>query len=165
MAEAKLSELRIDEQTWSAGTSERRREWRLAIAEVVEEGVFAVDGARGALRARVALEPPGVVWTVESGDGTVARGELSVDELRPHMTEYMQICEEMGKIGVGANSPKLEALDIAKRLTHDEAGETVRALLRVMQPDHPTARRIFTLLVTLFYDTTKLAAPPHPVRS
>jgi uncharacterized protein (UPF0262 family) len=77
----------------------------------------------------------------------------------------MQVCVEMGKLGEGAASPKLEALDIAKRLVHDEAGETMRALLRTVRPDHATARRLFTLIVTLLYDTTRLAAPPHPVRS
>src|SRR5205823_14132365 len=87
--------------------------------------------------------------------------ELPIRDLKPLMDEYMQICAEMSKLGVGANSPRLEALDIAKRITHDEAGETLRATMRALRPDHGTARRLFTLLVTLYHDTTKLAAPAH----
>jgi uncharacterized protein (UPF0262 family) len=64
----------------------------------------------------------------------------------------------MAKLGVSANSPRLEALDIAKRITHDEAGETVLTLLGALKPDHGTARRFFTLLVTLLYDTTRLGS-------
>jgi uncharacterized protein (UPF0262 family) len=167
MAAATLSELRIDETTWAAGSIARRHEWRVAISEVVIEGRFeAPADETGALRGMLRLDGDrDVTLEVHGADGLVDVRRLPVDELRPLMDEYMQICEQMGKGGVGANSPKLEALDIAKRLTHDEAGEALRAALPVVQPDHSTARRLFTLLVTLLYDTTRLAAPPHPVRS
>ena len=72
----------------------------------------------------------------------------------------MQIIGEMSKLSVGGNSPRLEALDIAKRITHDEAGEAIASAMRGL-PDHATARRLFTLLVTLYHDTTRLAAPAH----
>ena len=60
---------------------------------------------------------------------------------------------------MSTNSPRLEALDIAKRITHDEAGEAVAGLLGELKPDHATARRFFTLLVTLLHDTTRLVGP------
>jgi uncharacterized protein (UPF0262 family) len=161
MSRACLSELRIDETTWSAGSSARRHEWRLAIAELVQEGRF--DGPEGAHLAELTLGPRHATLALRSDEALLL--ELPLSELRPLMDEYMQTCIEMGKLGVGANSPRLEALDIAKRLTHDEAGEVVRAALAPFQPDLGTARRLFTLLVTLYYDTTKLAAPPHPVRT
>jgi uncharacterized protein (UPF0262 family) len=167
MAAATLSELRIDEATWSTGSSARRHEWRLAIAEVVQEGRFELsDGKAGSHRALLALAPGRASLTVHDDHGEpLGVQDLPVAALRPLMDEYMQICIEMGKLGVGANSPRLEALDIAKRLTHDEAGETVRVAMKGLRPDHGTARRLFTLLVTLYFDTTKLAAPAHPVRS
>jgi len=158
MGAATLTGLRIDEATWSAGSSVRKSEWRAAIAEVVQEGRFEAptDGEHEALLTiagnRARLECAGEVI------------ELPIFELKPLMDEYMQICEEMSKLGVGANSPRLEALDIAKRITHDEAGETLRASMRSLRPDHGTARRLFTLLVTLYHDTTRLAAPAHIVR-
>ena len=79
------------------------------------------------------------------------------------MAEYLETIVEMSKLVTSPNSPRLEALDIAKRITHDEAGETVVALLGPLAPDHATARRFFTLLVTLLHDTTRLgAAHPRP---
>jgi uncharacterized protein (UPF0262 family) len=159
MPPATLSELRIDEGTWSSGSGARKHEWRVAISELVLEGRFEAPepGSHPAL-----LTVDGDDTRLELGEGPgAARHALPIRELRPLMEEYMQICAEMGKLGVGANSPRLEALDIAKRITHDEAGETLRAALRRFCPDHGTARRLFTLLVTLFYDTTRLAAPPH----
>ena len=155
MAAATLTGLRIDEATWSAGSGARKNEWRVAIAEVVQEGRFesVVEG-----RHEVVLTVAGDRATLE-WDGAAV--ELPVRELKPLMDEYMQICGEMSKLGVGANSPRLEALDIAKRITHDEAGDAIRAAMRSFRPDHGTARRLFTLLVTLYHDTTKLAAPAH----
>jgi uncharacterized protein (UPF0262 family) len=165
MAVATLSELRVDEDTWGAGSSARRHEWRLAIAELVQEGRFdLLDGSAGAHAALLTLRAGRAALEVLSTDGEpLTLHELPIVALRPLMEEYMQICAEMGKLGVGANSPRLEALDIAKRLTHDEAGELVRAAMKAMRPDLGTARRLFTLLVTLYFDTTQLAAPPHAV--
>ena len=157
MGAAILTGLRIDEATWSAGSAVRRHEWRAAIAEVVQEGRFeaASDAACDALLTiagnRARLDCAGDVI------------ELPIRDLKPLMDEYMQICAEMSKLGVGSNSPRLEALDIAKRITHDEAGELLTNAMRAWRPDHGTARRLFTLLVTLYHDTTKLAAPAHKV--
>ena len=162
----KLQELRIAEETWSAGTPARKSEWRLAVGEVVQEGEFELEGGvPGPYTAHLALDEEAARLTVISGETRVAEETLPLLEIKPLADEYMQVCEEMGKLGEGANSPKLEALDIAKRLVHDEAGETVRARLRATRPDLATARRLFTLIVTLLYDTTRLAAPAHPVRS
>lgn len=166
MPEATLAELRIDEATWSSGSPARKHEWRLAASEVVQEGVFELRvGASGPLRGELALDGERARFVIATASETIADEALPLSELRPLADEYMRVCAEMGKLGEGANSPKLEALDIAKRLVHDEAGEAMRALLRAAKPDHATARRLFTLLVTLLYDTTELAAPPHPVRS
>jgi uncharacterized protein (UPF0262 family) len=155
MAAATLTGLRIDEATWSAGSGARKNEWRVALAEVVQEGRFeaAEEGRHEAL-----LTIAGDHARLEVAGASV---ELPIRELKPLMQEYMQICGEMSKLAVGSNSPRLEALDIAKRITHDEAGEALRAAMRALRPDHGTARRLFTLLVTLYHDTTRLAAPAH----
>jgi uncharacterized protein (UPF0262 family) len=165
MPAATLADLRIDEATWSAGSGDRRHEWRLAIQEVLSEGTFeSDDGLTGPFHGLVKLEPGRVrfEWADAVG-GALAASEIPKNQIEPLVKEYMQTIVEMSKLGVGSNSPRLEALDIAKRITHDEAGEVIESHLRGLRPDHPTSRRIFTLLVTLFHDTTKLAAPPHRV--
>jgi len=165
MPAATLADLRIDEATWSSGSADRRHEWRLAIQEVLTEGTFvADDGLDGPFHGLVKLEPGRVRFELADGGGrALGASEIPKALIEPLVQEYMQTIVEMTKLGVGSNSPRLEALDIAKRITHDEAGEVIESHLRGLRPDHPTARRIFTLLVTLFHDTTKLAAPPHRV--
>src|SRR5690242_10061823 len=107
MPAATLTGLRIDEATWSAGATARKNEWRVAIAEVVQEGRFeaAADGQHEAL-----LTLLGDRARLQCAGETV---ELPIRDLKPLMDEYMQICAEMSKLSVGANSPRLEALDIA----------------------------------------------------
>jgi len=164
MPEGRLTELLIDDATWSAGSTARRHEWRLAINEILTEGRFQLPDELTGGRAIVTLAPTRVHFDVRADDGRlVSHHELPLETLRPLMSEYIETIVEMGKLVTSPNSPRLEALDIAKRLTHDEAGETVVALLGPLKPDHATARRFFTLLVTLLYDTTRLAGP-HPLR-
>ena len=117
-------------------------------------------------RALVTLAPTKVLVDVRDAGGRgVSQHALPLEQLRPLMGEYMETITEMSKLRLSTNSPRLEALDIAKRITHDEAGETVVTLLGSLKPDHGTARRFFTLLVTLLYDTTKLGtAHPKPRR-
>jgi uncharacterized protein (UPF0262 family) len=164
MAAATLEQILIDEHTWSSGSPERKHEWRLAINEVLEEGVFAAELPAPA-RAQVSLQPGRVRVEVVCDGAEVAVHELREKELKPLVDEYINTCREMTKLGTGSNSPRLEALDIAKRITHDEAGELIAGALPSLRPDHATGRRLFTLLITLLHDTTKLAAPPHRVRS
>lgn len=162
MPEGKLKELLIDDATWSAGSAARRHEWRLAIDEILHEGRFVLPETE-ATRAIVTVTGTKVLFDVHLDGKLTSRHELPLEQLRPLMAEYMETITEMSKLGVSTNSPRLEALDIAKRITHDEAGETVVTLLGPLKPDHATARRFFTLLVTLIYDTTKLVGP-HPLR-
>ena len=166
--------LRVDEATWASGSAGRKAEWRLAMVELVQEGHFAKlsggasrsgDGQSGEdshYTARLTLAPRSAQLVVEGADGARhSQSALPVAELWPLMEEYMRTCEELARLGVGGNSPRLEALDIAKRITHDEAGELIVGALPELGPDHSTARRIFTLLVTLYFDTTRIGGTAH----
>jgi uncharacterized protein (UPF0262 family) len=165
MPEGRLTELLIDDATWSAGSTVRRHEWRLAIDEILQEGRFQLPDGLESSKATVTLAPTRVLFDVRAADGhVVSRHELPLEVLRPLMAEYMETIVEMSKLRLSQNSPRLEALDIAKRLTHDEAGETVLGLLGTLKPDHGTARRFFTLLVTLLHDTTRLGTGHVPRR-
>ncbi len=164
MPEGRLTELLIDDATWSAGSTTRRHEWRLAINEILHEGRFQLPDGMEDARGIVTVAPTRVLFDVRGDDGRLlSHHELPLDQLRPLIAEYLETIVEMSKLVASANSPRLEALDIAKRITHDEAGETVVALLDGLKPDHATARRFFTLLVTLLHDTTRLHTA-HPRR-
>ena len=155
-----LTELRLDEPTWSSGTPGRQAEWHLCIDEILSEGVFADGpGVEVTLRQRglLTMLPTAVELTLKAPNREPAVSRIPVQLLRPLMNEYMETIRQMARLPHGTNSPQLEALDIAKRITHDEAGDLVKSLLPSLRPSHGTARRIFTLLVTVFFDTTRIA--------
>jgi uncharacterized protein (UPF0262 family) len=155
----RLTDILIDDATWATGSPTRRHEWRLIIDELLHEGHFTLpDGVAGA-RAMVTMAGTRMTFEVRGADGrSVSKHDLPLHVLRPLVVEYIETITEMAKLTVSQGSPRLEALDIAKRITHDEAGETVIGLLGSLKPDHATARRLFTLLVTLLHDTTRLDA-------
>jgi uncharacterized protein (UPF0262 family) len=162
-----LVDLQLDDKTWAAGTPTRQAEWRLCLDEVLSEGLFA-DGpgepvAKGQ-RGLINVLPTAVEVVLRDAAGTVLNTHrIPVQSLRPLMSEYIDTIQRMARLPHGQNSPQLEALDIAKRITHDEAGELVKSMLPSLRPTHGTARRIFTLLVTVFHDTTRIAVA-HPVQ-
>ena len=159
---AALTEALIDDATWDAAARERRHEWRVALDELIHDHHFAVE-AEARLRLLVTVAPTShITLDLRTLDGhDFARVELPLVELEVHLREYLDICREMGRLDVAESSPRLEALDIAKRLSHDEAAETIARLCRALRPDHATCRRLFTLVVALHFDTTRLLLPHH----
>lgn len=165
----RLVEVLIDDATWEAAAAERRAEWRVVFAELVSEHRFDVEidaPHDDRVRMFVTSGADGLTLDLRGVDGRdVAHVELPLGELQAILKEYMETCREMGKLHLGENSPRLEALDIAKRIVHDEGGEAVQRMARALRPDHATSRRLFTLIVTLRFDTTRLALPhPPPLR-
>ncbi len=157
MEQARLQDVLIDDITWKCATRLRRTEWRQTIVELLEEAVFAalLDHP---LRAYVTVHKEGLAVDLHDPAGhQVGRLELAQPVIAPVFREYMDIVREMIRCGGGTNSPKLEALDIAKKLSHDDGAELLQRHFHDVRPDHATARRLFTLLVVLTHDTTRLA--------
>jgi len=61
----------------------------------------------------------------------------------------------------GSHSARLEALDMGKRVMHDRAAQSLLALCGTLLPDHDTARRLFSLLTSLKFDTTRMHLAPR----
>ncbi len=148
-----LRQILIDEATLAAAPEPRRVEWRAALQELLEEHEFSrVDAAQ--LWLSIEGDLIRTRWQVEGSpdlEVAVARGLLVA-----HLDEYTAICRRMGSSEQGLGSASLEALDMAKRVAHDSAARSVQRLFKPVGPDHPTARRLFTLLLTRWVDTTRL---------
>ena len=83
MPEGRLTELLIDDATWSAGSTARRHEWRLAINEILTEGRFRLPDALTSGRAIVTVAPTRVVFDVQADDGRlIAQRELPLEALQ-----------------------------------------------------------------------------------
>src|SRR5438067_12196484 len=151
MSTASLTEILVDDDSWASASPERRREWRVVLDELLAEHRFDV-APPVPLRLLVTARPERITLDARTVDGhAFARCDVQVGRLEEPLREYLEICRDMdkGTLAASANSPKLEALDIAKRLVHDEAAEALMRMCAPLRPDHATARRLFPLVVTL----------------
>lgn len=135
----------------------RRTEWELAAFEVLDDHEITLP--EGEFRLVVELSGPGTTLRFFPLAGVQALSYfVPTEALSPHVKEYTQICRRMTNLEEGPDSPKLEVLDMAKKLAHDDGGRTVARALSPLRVDLATGRRIFTLLFTIYVDTTTLRA-------
>ena len=160
-----LTAILLDDAAWTQVSEERRQEWRLAIREILDEHVFRIDKDRWLLR--LSWTPASLELKFESpGDGVFAEVAVPRAELDPLVKEYAEICRDLSAMDAGpVDAKKLTVLDHAKRDAHDVAGKLLARHLDAVAPTHDTARKLFTLLVVLWVDTTQLSVllRPHGV--
>lgn len=148
-----LTALTIDPALRETASEARQLEWDGAIREMLAPGEAVVDDALHSLH--VSMSEQGFQFRATDEDGAVfAELTLGHDVLATSITEYVD-CVRQIALAAG-NLPRLEALDMAKKATHDNAGRKLQRKLRPLGMDHPTARRLFTLLLCLKVDTTRL---------
>src|SRR6185369_8485616 len=88
-----LVEIRIDDDEWNAASDERRREWTLLIAELIEHQPS--DGS-GDQRLRIVATGAETILSLERLDGTLAATvALPDDVLAPHFRAYLEVCKQM----------------------------------------------------------------------
>jgi hypothetical protein len=151
-----LREIRVIETLWTEASALRRQEWCTLIADLLDGS----DVAPHAERILVALDGEAIRFTLHQEGGPE---DVSVSQtfLGPHIDEYMTIVRTMGQDGVTA--PRLEALDMAKKVVHDRAARALAEHAPVLARGHEAFRRLFSFLVALLVDTTRLlAAHRHP---
>lgn len=150
-----LREVRIDTRTWTEAEEARRLEWQGCISELLEpgRGTFRDD----AHRLVVTLTEQATVLELFDADGErLDQVRVPRDALSDLIAEYVDIVRQLAKQEGPGGLARLEALDMAKKVVHDKAGRVVRRHCRAFGIDHDTARRLFTLLMSLRVDTTKL---------
>jgi uncharacterized protein (UPF0262 family) len=158
-----LAEVVLEPALWEQANDDRRSEWKAAAHDLATEGAFRP----GAASLRVSSTEQGVsLELVDQAGARIEHVSISRDALSVHVTEYADICRKLASDELSYGSPRFEALDMAKRVAHDEAGRKLEGLCRPLGIDHATGRRLFTLLFGLRVDTTKLhgAFGHRPIR-
>jgi uncharacterized protein (UPF0262 family) len=139
----------IADELWGTTSTAREQEWQQALMD------FNVkhDG-----------QPPDItVARREDGGATLRLGGLAVGEvevglsfdlLRDHFRDYRDVIARIARATAGSFGMRdYEALDMAKKGVHDEAGFRIRKALRPhVELDLKVARRIFTVLFLILAD-------------
>lgn len=149
-----LHEIVIDDRTWEEAPEARRREWEAAIRELVDSGDVTIRGDARRMRVGV-TEQATVLELYDEHEHPVSSVSIPRDALADRIAEYVDIVRQIASQDA-AGASRLEALDMAKKVVHDRGGRVVRRHCREFDMDLATARRVFTLILCLRVDTTRL---------
>lgn len=138
----------------------RAAEWRSLAADLAE-AVHSLDAREGRWTVHAT---PETFTIVDDADRSAAIARADLTAL---FDEYLEVVGQLGKSDEDGFS-RMDALDMAKKVTHDRAGRVLKRSLRPLEADHEVARRVFSLLFALSHDTTALegahaALAPRPI--
>ncbi len=150
-----LREVILDGPPGEETARTRQEEWNVAIHDML--GDPELKFREGGVRLTIRLASHETFLELSDAEGTLlASVALPRTALSEHLTEYVDIVRQISGTGEGRGSARLEALDMAKKLAHDDAARTLRRALRPLGPNHATCRRLWTLLFALRVDTRHL---------
>ncbi len=138
-----LESAALDERTLQRGSEAQREEWDASIRELLSAASCQIDESAALL---LTVEEEHFVLDFTTADGTrIATIRIAHELLSEHITEYLDIVRQ---ITAADSLNQLEALDMAKKVTHDRAGRVLKKQLRKLGFDLETSRRLFTVLKT-----------------
>lgn len=141
----------IDERTWQRGSEAQQVEWEAILRGLRSKAVTSLE-PEATLRVGVAEQ--GFRLEFQTTDGrTIGTVPIAHELLADHITDYIDTVRQIAEAD-GFN--QMEALDMAKKVTHDRASRVLKKELRDFGFDLETSRRLFSLLVSLRVDTTRL---------
>lgn len=141
-------EVEIDDPRLPGLTPARAHEWS-ALARDLADAIRSLDAREG----RWIVHSDGSTFAI-AGEGE--RVAIERTELDPLFDEYLDVVTRLGSDDADGFS-RMDALDMAKKVTHDRAGRVLKRQLRPLGADHEVARRVFSLLAALAHDTSGLA--------
>ena len=141
----------IDERTLQRGSEAQHEEWDAIIRALLSRAGALFDGDT-TLYVSVTEQQFTLEFRAEDGE---SQGTIGIPHelLSVHVTEYVDIVRQIAN---AESINQMEALDMAKKVTHDRAGRLLKRELRDFGFDLETSRRLFTLLLSLRVDTTRL---------
>ncbi|MBV8592678.1 MAG: UPF0262 family protein [Caulobacteraceae bacterium] len=151
-AEQRLRSVTIDEESLGAASPDQEQERRIAIFDLLEENLFAPEGAGdGPFDLTLALVENRLALDIRAG-GFERRHLLSLTPFRAVVRDYRLVCDSYYEAIRTASPQRIEALDMGRRGLHNDGSALLRARLAgKVEVDETTARRLFTLVCALHW--------------
>ena len=156
MADPRIIDVTLDERTilWRSADIEQER--RIAIFDLIEENSFAPqraypDGYAGPYRIALSVPEGRLQLDIKRADDSALETlVLSLAAFRRPIRDYFAICDSYFQAIRSATPAQIETIDMARRGIHDDAARLLMERLEgKIAVDHPTARRLFTLICVL----------------
>ena len=148
----RLVAVTLDERTVVHRTRQIEQEREIAVYDLLEANSFHLVGSDGGpYRLVLGIEENRLVFDIQLEDES-AHGKvmLSLTPFRSVIRDYFLICDSYFKAIRNAPPSQIEALDMARRASHNEGSELLKERLAgKIDVDFDTARRLFTLICVL----------------
>jgi uncharacterized protein (UPF0262 family) len=148
----RIAAIELDERSVVHRTRQIEQEREIAIYDLLEANRFAPAGSDGGpYHIILGVEENRLVFDILLEDRTAhGKVSLSLTPLRKAIKDYFLICDSYYKAIRAAPPSQIEALDMARRSSHNEGSELlVERLKGKIDVDFDTARRLFTLICVL----------------
>lgn len=145
-----IDRIRIDEALWERAAKNRRNEWLELLGDLARAEPKPWPARNGTVV--LSCDETRFQFAFVELDGTQATHEVPRAELSAFLTEYLGVIDRLGEDGL--SMPRVEALDMAKRVVHDEAARRLGVLVPDLSDHLETRRRVFSVLVAIVVDTT-----------
>jgi len=153
-AKARLYEVVLDEASIGRGTPDQEHERAVAIYDLTSENTFAPPGAGdGPFSLRVAEQEGKLTFDINAQSGEALQSfALSMTPFRSLLKDYFLVCEDYYSAIRTASPRQIEEIDRARAALHNEGADLVMARFTDrVAIDAATARRLFTLISSLFW--------------
>ena len=148
----RLIDVTLDEASLAAASADAEHERRVAIFDLLEANVFAVEGADGGpYRLGLSIVDQRLVFGIAGEAGAdVKTVILSLAPFRKVIRDYFLVCDSYFTAIRQATPAQIEAIDMGRRGLHNEGSELLtERLAGKIRTDFDTARRLFTLICAL----------------
>ncbi len=148
----RLTAITLDERTVVHRTRQIEQEREIAIYDLLEGNSFKLAGSSGGpYHLVLGIEENRLVFDIHLEDETThGKVMLSLTPFRSVIKDYFLICDSYFKAIRNAPPSQIEALDMARRASHNEGSTFLRERLDgKIEVDFDTARRLFTLICVL----------------
>ncbi len=146
---ASMVSIRIDDELTKSASPQRKKDWGVLLGEL--EIADELWSERRPSSVVFGCDDTGLRVRFVSDSGvdvlTLARAEIERE-----LTEYLAVISRLEEDDLPM--PRLEALDMAKRVVHDQAARRLGQLWPDLSPSLETRRRTWSLLVAVLVDTT-----------
>jgi len=148
-----IARIEIDAATTASASALQRAEWRVLAEDLASAGLATTSGASVLIVSRAGHL---AAIRLEGAEGALATHPLDSSTLTALFDEYVGIVKMM--IAEDVPLPRLEALDMAKKVVHDRAARTLSAEMPMLHGSAEAMRRLFSLVVALRVD-------PHDIKA
>ncbi len=152
MDNQRIAHIVLDGKSGPHRSPQVEHERQVAIYDLLEENHFSpVVAQEGPFNLHLSILDGRVIFDVrDEQDVELCRISLPSKSFRRIIRDYFLVCETYFEAIRTKTPSQIEAIDMGRRGLHNEGAEVLRERLADQaEIDHPTARRLFTLVCVL----------------